>query len=271
MPLPFQLNTTGGSRIDPDASAYIAELTSAGASVTGGQRLALDTFIRAEKAAERWDLHRRLYFPIWGIAAANAICMKSLTSGTFNGTVTHGAGFVVGDGTTGYFAPPAGSEYGNLGLSNSSASIFYLALNETAKTEALNGLAGSSNERFGMGVPATLSTMFLHADSGTPATLTSGQRSGIFVGSSTATNARTVLRTTTAGLTRQSVTTLSTAAPPNIVPFFLARNNNGSPALYVDSQLGLYGYGPGLTSSQDGPFSLSLKNLWESCTGLTLP
>ena len=263
----------GGSlTLDPDARTYIAAVVAAGGTVSGTQKNAINTFYKTGKSAGWYSSIKRMYLPIWASAAPNAIDMIGLTSGTFNGTVTHAAGYVQGDGSTGYFEPPTGSEYGNLGLSNSSASIFYLALDETVKTEAFHGLAGSGTERLGIGVPATLATMFLHPDSA-PATLVqfAGQRSGIFVGSSTATNSRTLLRTSSSGFTRGSNTVSNTSTPPNIVPFFMARNNNGSPALYANSKFGLFGVGLGLSSTDDENYSLALKNLWETCTGLTLP
>jgi hypothetical protein len=263
----------GGSlTLDPDARAYIAAVETAGGTVSATQRTAVSDFYRAGKSAGWYSSIKRLYLPIWASAAPNAIDMIGLTSGTFNGTVTHSAGYVQGDGTTGYFAPPAGSEYGNLGLSNSSASIFYLALDETVKTNAFHGLAGSGTQRFGVGVPAALVTYFLHSDSqGAALVQLSGQRSGIFVGSSTATNSRTLLRTSSSGFTRGSNTVSNTSTPPNIVPFFIARNNNGSPGLYTNSKFGLYGFGLGLSSTDDENYSLALKALWETCTGLTLP
>jgi hypothetical protein len=156
----------GGSlTLDPDARAYIAAVETAGGTVSATQRTAVSDFYRAGKSAGWYSSIKRLYLPIWAAAAPNAIDMIGLTSGTFNGTVTHSAGYVQGNGSTGYFEPPAGSEYGNLGLSNSSASIFYLALDETVKTNAFHGLAGSGTERFGIGVPAALVTYFLHSDS----------------------------------------------------------------------------------------------------------
>jgi hypothetical protein len=72
----------------PEAS-YVAALRAAGATVTSTQQAALSSFISGEIAAGRWSKHKRLYFPIWGLAEANAICMKSLTSGTFSGGVLH--------------------------------------------------------------------------------------------------------------------------------------------------------------------------------------
>jgi hypothetical protein len=89
----FSKPTTAG----PEA-AYVAALTAAGATVTAPQQAAISTFMSGEIAAGRWDGIKRFYFPVWGVEAANAVCMKSLTSGTFSGAMTHGAGFITSTG-----------------------------------------------------------------------------------------------------------------------------------------------------------------------------
>jgi len=87
----FSKPTTAG----PEA-AYVAALTAAGATVTAPQQAAISTFMSGEIAAGRWDGIKRFYFPVWGVEAANAVCMKSLTSCTFNGAFTHPAGYIEG-------------------------------------------------------------------------------------------------------------------------------------------------------------------------------
>jgi hypothetical protein len=51
----------------------------------------------------------------------------------------------------------------------------------------------------------------------------------------------------------------------------MAYNNNGTPANYTNAQLGAYFAGLTFTTDQDTAFTLALKNLWETTTGLTLP
>ena len=99
---------------DPDALAYISALTATGITVSESRNNAITTFIVSEKAAGRWDGIKRLYFPIWGVAAANAICMKSLTSCTFNGAFTHASGYIQG-GVNKYIS--LGATLSTLGLS----------------------------------------------------------------------------------------------------------------------------------------------------------
>ena len=38
-----------------------------------------------------------------------------------------------------------------------------------------------------------------------------------------------------------------------------------------NAQIGSMGVGLGLSDTQDTAFTLALKNLWETCTSLTLP
>lgn len=40
---------------------------------------------------------------------------------------------------------------------------------------------------------------------------------------------------------------------------------------YTDAGLGAYGVGDGLSEVNQDLFTIALKNLWETCTGLTLP
>jgi hypothetical protein len=273
------LHTPAGSRLDPDASAYIAELTSAGVSVTGGQRLALDTFIRAEKAAERWDLHKRLYFPIWGIAAANAICMKSLTSGTFNGTVTHAAGYIQGNGTTGYFDSGAGSEPNTLGLSNASATLFMVVSNNSdASAVQVSSMTSTiaANNRFQLNRFGGQQQFACPTNSNVgPATLVSiadGITNGVFIGSVTATNARYLHRRTTADTLVVSNTATDTTTLSTNQPFVLARNNTGTPDVFcTNARIAVAGWGLAIAQADAAGFSLAIQNLYEATTGLTLP
>ena len=88
---------------DANASAYISAVVAAGATVSKVQSAAVHEFYRRAKGGGYYASLKRLYLPIWGVAAANAIDMIGLTSGTFVGGVTHAAGYVQGNGTTGYF------------------------------------------------------------------------------------------------------------------------------------------------------------------------
>jgi hypothetical protein len=127
----YATGTTGHGQVagGPEA-AYIADITAKGATVTAPQQAAISTFMSDEIAAGRWDGIKRFYFPVWGVAEANAVCMKSLTSCTFNGAFTHAAGYIQG-GYSKYIS--LGTTLAALGLSASSH--YFAGLFKTAVTD----------------------------------------------------------------------------------------------------------------------------------------
>ena len=262
----------GASRQDADATAYVSAIRTAGATVTAAQRDYINDFIRAEKIASRWDLVKRLYLPIWGVAAANAICMRSLASGTFVGSVTHGSGFVLSDTTTGYMNTNVGLT--TLGLSLSSYHFAGLYKASSAKTNSalFASQSGSNLNRFqiaGTTASGTLSSATLGQATGTVA---SGNRLGIFTFGGAASTRFLKQRKTSGVTTLGTTTTTITAQPNNLNVAFLARNLNGTSVdSFCGEEIGAFSIGLQLTDAQDDAYSLALKKLWEGTTGLTLP
>jgi hypothetical protein len=262
------------SRQDADAMSYVAAIRSAGATVTVNQREFINNFVRAEKAANRWSLIRRLYLPIWGVAAANAICIKARTSGTFVNGVTHSAGFVNSDGSTGYFlfdvAPSA------LGCTTSSGSVFAL----TTATSAIDGSVNlgrtqdvNNNSRVGLfsgssgfrqiQVFNTPASSYVETDS-----------RGILLASRTSTTNLSSYKRTSAGFSTVvnevavAAGTVGTVRPMT----FMAWNNNGTISTYSPStaRFGSYGMNLGMTAAQAEGFTANLETLWEGATGLSI-
>ena len=257
--------------LDPDAKAYINAVVAAGATVTSTQRSAINNFVKGEKAGSRWTLLKRLYLPIWGVAAPNAICMTSLTSGTFNGTVTHGAGFVKSDTTTGYMNTNVGLT--TLGLSLSS--YHFAGLYKTSSGQVSSHLFGSQsasnvNRMFASATTFTsdLSSPTLGRVTGTVA---SGDRLGIFTFSGAASTRFLKQRKTSGVTTLGTTSTTITAQPNNLNIAFLANNNSGTISGFCGEEIGAFSIGLEMTDAQDTAYSLALKNLWEGTTGLTLP
>jgi len=253
----FQSGILVPPSIDPDAAAYIAAVEAAGATVTGAQRTAIDTFYLAAKADSYYTSLKRLYLPIWGVTAANAIDMISLTSGTFNGGVTHGAGFVQGNGTTGYF------DFGVSPIAQglSVGDHFLIALSYTAETDGLECIVGASD---GSGDLSLFNYLY---DSGTDrinygAVITTGVIIGSQIGSD-----KKVFRRLTSGFTTLESRTIAPAGSVSASMYSIARGTQW----HCDNKLGLYGIGLGLSAATATNFSTHLKNLWETCTGLTLP
>jgi hypothetical protein len=272
----LSLARAGGAGLDPDAAAYIAAIETAGATVSAAQKSALDTFYRTGKSEGWYSSIKRIYLPIWAVAAANARCMVSGTSGTFNGTVTHGAGFVQGDGSTGYFDPGASGNLRTLGMSGSTLHYMLGVSQEGGLLSIPIGVwDGNSLNRCQITNELTPTSRNIFASPVLAAAVTSNSspRNGILIGSCTTASSRYLHRRKTAGTTVDSNTIGTAANVPNDQPYIMARRN-ASPApanLYYDGRIFAAGYGLAIAQSDAESFSLAIKTLWETCTGLTLP
>jgi hypothetical protein len=259
------------SGLDPSAKAYIDAVVAAGGTVSGGQKSAINTFVKTGKNDGWYSSLKRMYLPIWGVAAPNAIDMIGLTSGTFVGTVTHGAGFVQGDNSTGYF--------------NTSTTLHSVGLNGTQGMHGVLSLedpAGTSADQMGCLVAGN--RMLLNNGTNINSNLVSSSLTnvafsatftGVIVASRVSATSHTIYRRSTASGFQSSATNTNTESLtlPNLAPYFAgAANNNGSTLRgTATGKQGAYFFGDGLTSAQVTAFSLALKNLWEGATGLTLP
>jgi hypothetical protein len=261
--------------MDQDAESYIDAVFSAGGTVGGEQQAAINTFFKEEKMAGRYELLKRIYLPIWGVAAPNAICMTSLTSGTFVGGVTHSSGYVSTNGTTGYFIfdqAPA-----SLGLTTSSGSIYCLVTAASAinGNTTLGGVQDSSNASRTSFAGGGSGNRSIRVFSATSLTYLEADSRSVLVASRTTTTTTSAYKRTSSGF----VTTVNegSALSPSVGTVqpmaYMANNNNGTITTLAPAaaQFGAYGMGLGMTSAQAENFSANLKTLWETCTGLTLP
>jgi hypothetical protein len=267
--LGLSLARAGGAALDADAKAYIAAVETAGATVSGGQKAAIDTFYKTGKSDGWYSSLKRIYLPIWGVAAPNAIDMMELGSGTFNGTVTHGAGFVQGDGTTGYF--DTGTNAVALGGASGNASLFALVKSYTSVIE--QGLIGAVTSGIGQGNQLRLQTTnfnFVHPTIAGNVSI-AASTGGIHVGSATSTSNRFSLRRGSSGVTSTAQTTTETTSLLSINIYAMCRNLIlATPNSFSTAELGAYGAGISLSIQDATDFTLALKNLWEGTTGLTL-
>jgi hypothetical protein len=268
-------------RYDPDARLYLRLVENAlGAATTLTQRNAVSGFIRAEKTASRWTSIKRLYLPIWGNAAANAVCLKSLASGTFVGGVTHGAGYVQGDGSTGYFN--FGSTPSAQGLTTSSSGYFilisqagslsgtraHIACSDNAANTIFAGLSNGG----GGGVLIAGFGSLTDAGGFVSTSLAHTNTRGIITASRVSGSSFIQRRLTAGNSTLQTDSDAGAGAIPstrNLVA--MAFNYNGTISTLSDAQYGAWGTHAGYASSDLAAFTLNLKTLWETCTGLTLP
>lgn len=260
---------------DANAKAYIAAVTATGTSVSATQKNAINKFYKTAKTGGYYTSLKRLYLPIWASASANAIDLIGLTSGTFVGGVTHNAGFVQGNGTTGYFN--MNTTYPANSLTLSDASMFFIA-----KTVSL------INFKAPMGAGTTNPGDFYNQGSGTQIVTRWCSNTNALTGNSSAlgiisfsrkSGTRNIWKRVTSG--RSNIGTATNANAGTSVPvssvFAFANNNTdsappaASPSNPHPGEFGGYGFGLGLTDAQDANFSFDLKDLWEGTTGLTLP
>jgi hypothetical protein len=264
--------SSGIRRLDPDAAAYIAAVRAAGGTVTATQSAAINTFVVAGKAQNWWAQVKRLYLPIWGVAAPNALDMVTRASGTFVGAVTHGAGFVQGDGTTGYLN--TNTDFVTQGLSASTGLMFALTtLDATADFDRYLGAGNGADEASlaSRSIPR-IDARFCGIGAG-QVSLNTSSNTGVVVFSRLSGVRRLSLRKTS-GVTQTSATNADngTLQSSNVLAMAFNNANSGvTMASASNARFGAVGFGLGLSSTDTDNFTLALKTLWETCTGQTLP
>lgn len=256
------------SGLDPNAKAYIDAVVATGATVTSTQRTSINEFVKNGKANNWFSVLRRFYLPIWGAAAPNAIDFITLNSGSFVGGVTHGNGFVQSNGTTGYF--DTGVAVNTLsGVGTGSVYMSSLARNDTGVGMRTMGASTSSLEMLKSGTSFVVRIGNITEGQGQLSAISS--MSGIISGFRSSGTRYNVRRVTSGRSILASLTNSDFGAIPSSNMFLMAGSLSGSPTQFSQAQFGSFAIGAGMTDTQDSNFTLALKNLWETCTGLTLP
>jgi hypothetical protein len=266
----YQLNGTQAGGLDPSAKAYINAVVAAGATVNSTQQNAINTFYKIGKAQGWYGQLKRMFLPIWGIAAPNAIGMISGSSGTFNGTVTHAAGYVQGDGSTGYF--DFGSRMPTDGLTFDNGLMFALCNQAPTAGSSYIGVVSGNNAQ---AIRAATTTVIQARYTNIATVLNGGNNmTGVLTVCSQASDLRSFRRRSSSGAASLATSSAETASFSlvNINCYALARlqfvSTLNEPS---NGRFGSYGYSLKMSDSDTDLFSLSLKNLWETCTGLTIP
>ncbi len=236
---------------------------------------ALDAFIKGEKTAGRWDGIKRLYFPVWQLAAANVICMKSLTTGTFVGSIDHGSGYAKpNDSSSGMVT---NSTLPDIGVTKESwhfATLIYelgegdgafwgrdLNTDFSAVADFANGEEG----------PEYMNCFFRVSNRTHSSNSTFPRLLSIFG------TANTVSIKNRNSYSVASIYSSSSGGSTNTVDFVngafsvMSLQSAGSPALASQSKYGAFSFGNTLSDAQDTAYTLALKTLWETVTELTLP
>lgn len=263
--------TSPGIAFDSDAQAIIDALIAQSANPTSGQRTAINDFILTGKADGWYSLLKRLYVPVWASASPNGVDWITRAVGTFTGTVTHAAGYVQSNGTSGYFR--TGTAFSTEGLSAADGYIFGLHYTANTTNPAVCIGSGNTNTSYYFMTTTNATARWCNSASGSSVTTT---RTGIF-SFSRKSGVRTFWRRATSGRTVLVTATNADAGTISASPV-LAMANNGTdsagifaPQFYDDGRKGAYGFGMGMTDAQDSSFTSALKTLWETLTGLTLP
>jgi hypothetical protein len=255
--------------IDSDADAYINAVVAAGATVTSKQRKAINDFIIIGKADGWYSSIKRLYLPIWAAAAPNARCMVSNTSGTFTASgVTHGAGFVQADGTTGYLNTNANAT-GLIAVDDAMiGGLIYLRGNRTSAA-AIGGSALSVNTgQFRMNSLSVITSIF--GDETTArddVALSSANQNGILLVTQKNGTRTTFRRNSSSFSTLKTASIVAAGSIPANSFFFMALGAGGN--LKDNSQYGMFFVGSAVSDANK--MSDAMKTLWETCTGLTIP
>jgi hypothetical protein len=216
-----------------------------------------------EIAAGRWDGIKRLYFPVWGVAAANAICMKSLTSCTFNGAFTHAAGYI--QGGTGKNIT-LGTTLAELGLSASSH--YFAGLLKTPPIQYENLLYSNIRIRVGEEelIVEVRGTDVVDDDSVVPDDVFGV----ISYGGQTTLASRYCKLRKASGVTSATVEGGTVTGSFGTIPIkFLSGSSSFSG--FWNGQCGALVLGTYMSAADDLLFTAALETLWETTTGLTLP
>ena len=261
--------TTPGESLDADAAAYIAAVVDAGGAVSGAQASVIDTFYKTGKSDGWYSSLKRVYLPIWGVAAPNAIDMIARGSGTFVGGVTHAAGYVQGDGSTGYF--DFGVSPSTLGMSTDSLLAVYLNYENGSggfKRFIDSHNSGSQTMTTSQNPPTTIT---LDAGNTSTARLAAtSELTGIIL-SSRASGTTFIQRRITSGSSTIATATVASAGAIPTNPIYALARLAGGYSAGNNNKIGAYGVGLGLSSGNGENYSLALKALWEGCTNLILP
>lgn len=269
--LPHFRPAFAGSGLDADAFSYIQAIRSTGTTVSNQQCAELSRFVKAQKGAGLWGGIYRLYLPIWGVASANAICLKTLTSGTFQGSITHASGYVQGDGSLPTLFS-LNSTASQLGITSNQGCLF--ALITTVPTNPFAGMIGVRDSN---GVRLTMmmhntggSSQITGISSSSGPAVTNIGNVGLHLLSRTTSTSQQMFVRRASGLLQSTIST-SQSDPTISTKTMWAMTVNGEGRFPSNSRFGLYGAMAGVNANQASNFTLDLKTLWENCTGLTLP
>jgi hypothetical protein len=242
--------------VDADAEAF----SDAIGTLTTEQQAAIDDLVIAIKAissGDVWTNKLKVAYPfVGGTSGAHAVNLRSpgTFNGTVNGTVTHNANGVTGNGSTGYI--DTGFNQSTDGAEDDEHVSLYSRTDESASVLDVGVTDASS---FG-------TQMFLRAPSVNLAVRSQCQNQTGSLGDGTSLGYFSLNRTGSAGYrvrqngTNSNITQASNTAPQNGNFTFLARNRVGSTVTGFSSKnLAWAALGRGLTEAEDADLRTAVQ------------
>jgi len=276
------LDIFAGSTGDPDASAYIALLEGDGVSVSEAQKTAIEAFYTTGKEEGWYSGLVRVYLPIWEAAAPNARCLVSGTSGTFEGSFTHAAGYAFP--TSASSANRFDTHYKLLdSLTTEDACLMGLAYDDVAphdrginngnKTIIGSGSITANSVRINTASSALKpKAVWLGAVANDPFALPTFGSHGVML-SNRKGGTTTLSRRTGSTFDEDSNTATLTGTYNNNFPitgYGSAAGSTGAGSQPTDSKAGALGISSGFDATERADYTDAIKTLWETCTGITL-
>jgi hypothetical protein len=263
------------SNFDPDAQDVINTISLQGGIVSDVQKTAINTFFVSGKQEGWYNLIKRLYLPIWGSEAPSSIDWITRTSGSFIGGINYTLSSINSiTGLNGYFDLGVSPQV--LGMGQFNGGYFWAG-----------GIQGGNVACIGTAVTSSDNAAMLLTGDGPPnvgfrylsnfdnrgrifAGFVGVPRNAIisaygYDGKLSIYNRRASTRTT---LISEERVGIGSAPNTNI---WALRINESTTWAYRTQPTYFFGCTLGLSDAQDELFTLALKNLWESCTGATLP
>ena len=276
MQLGLQLSVAYPSTfVDLDAAAYsIAVARALGVNkLTTVQQNAINTFVKAEKDANRWYIHKRLFLHGWNNQAANAIDMITCASGVFVGSVIPSVGYVQSSAGTGYFN--TGVSMNTLGLTDANFSLGVLVYNpSTITSSAFIGSAVSTNVyKINVANSTNLQYTYGNSISQLPAVAQANQMGVILESYSSGYSYLYQNGDTDAGLTGllyQSAYAPSIVAANTSSVYVMAYNASGTATAFSNATIGASYLGNSISQANAAAFTDNLRILWESIWSLSL-
>ncbi len=276
---PFVGVSDGAVSFDSDAQTYIDFIEGDGVSLSGSQKSAINSFYVTGKSNGWYSKLKRVYLPIWEAASPNSRCLVSSTSGTFQGSFNYDPGYSYS--TAASNANRFNTGYKLLdGLTIEDGCLMALAYDDTPPTNS--GINAVNKTIIGSGAWTVDSVRINTGNSSTKLkavwlgvdelTLPTSSSHGVLL-SNRKDGATSLSRRDGSVFHDDSTTGALTGTYNNNFPI-TGFGSASSRYLYATqattSKAGALGISEGLDSAERSSYTLAIKNLWETCSGLTL-